>query len=139
MPTTTLAHEANLTVLVGRSSAPPDRRTLPVGRDRPRPRGGRPAGCGPNDSVNVAWYGAPAAAERWLDGEQILVTGRTRRRFFRVGGVTQSRTEVVATAGRPHPAGGRGPVRAGGGRRRAARRPGALRAPRLRPPVAGPR
>jgi single-strand DNA-binding protein len=29
-------------------------------------------------------------------GQELLVTGRVRRRFFRAGGVTQSRTEVVA-------------------------------------------
>jgi len=29
-------------------------------------------------------------------GDEVVVTGLVRRRFFRVGGVTQSRTEVVA-------------------------------------------
>ena len=101
MPSTTLAQEANLTVLVGRLIRPPDRRTLPSGETVLGLEVTVQPGDGPNDSVNVAWYGAPTAAERWLDGEQILVTGRTRRRFFRVGGVTQSRTEVVATLAVP--------------------------------------
>jgi single-strand DNA-binding protein len=32
-----------------------------------------------------------------VDGERVVVLGGVRRRFFRVGGQTQSRTEVVAT------------------------------------------
>jgi single-strand DNA-binding protein len=32
------------------------------------------------------------------EGTELLVTGRVRRRFFRAGGATQSRTEVVAEA-----------------------------------------
>ena len=42
----------------------------------------------------------------WLDpsdplpgvDDEVLVTGQVRRRFFRAGGSTQSRTEVVAVA-----------------------------------------
>jgi single-strand DNA-binding protein len=30
-------------------------------------------------------------------GDEVVVIGRVRKRFFRVGGATQSRTEVVAT------------------------------------------
>lgn len=30
------------------------------------------------------------------DGDEVVVVGYVRRRFFRAGGVTQSRTEVVA-------------------------------------------
>jgi single-strand DNA-binding protein len=33
-----------------------------------------------------------------VSGTDVLVVGRVRRRFFRAGGVTQSRTEVVASA-----------------------------------------
>ena len=101
MPSTTLAQEANLTVLVGRLIRPPERRTLPDGETVLELEVAVHPEDGPNDTVNVCWYGAPAAAERWLDGEQILVTGRTRRRFFRVGGSTQGRTEVVATVALP--------------------------------------
>ncbi len=50
------------------------------------------------ESVPVVWFAAPAsAADRDVD-EHVLVVGRVRRRFFRAGGVTQSRTEVVADA-----------------------------------------
>ena len=101
MPTTALALDANVTVLVGTLARPPERRELPSGETvlglevNIRPEGGS------LETANVAWYGAPAAAERWLDGEQLLVVGRTRRRFFRVAGRTESRTEVVATVAMP--------------------------------------
>jgi single-stranded DNA-binding protein len=101
MPTTAQALDANVAVLVGTLSRPPERRTLPSGETvlglevQIRPEGGAA------ETVNVAWYGAPVAAERWLDGEQVLVTGRTRRRFFRVEGRTESRTEVVAAVAMP--------------------------------------
>jgi single-stranded DNA-binding protein len=101
MPTTELAPEANLTVLVGTLSRAPERRPLPSGDTVLSLEVSVHPDDGPAESVNVAWYGAPVAAERWLPGEQVLVTGRTRRRFFRVAGVTQSRTEVVATVALP--------------------------------------
>lgn len=101
MSRSTLVHEANLTILVGRLTRPPERRTLPSGETVVGLEVTVHPPDGPSDSVNVAWYGAPVAAERWLDGDQILVTGRTRRRFFTVGGVIQSRTEVVATLAVP--------------------------------------
>lgn len=46
-------------------------------------------------SVPVAWFDPPAEVA-WAAGEVLLVTGVVRRRFFRSGGATQSRTEVVA-------------------------------------------
>ena len=82
-------------------SRPAELRALPSGDEvlalevTVRPEG-RPA-----ESVPVAWTGAPAAAERWAAGEEILVVGRVRRRFFRAGGATQSRTEVAATVAVP--------------------------------------
>ncbi len=46
--------------------------------------------------VPVAW----SAPDRSLpqEGIEVVVTGQVRRRFFRAGGATQSRTEVVADA-----------------------------------------
>lgn len=46
-------------------------------------------------SVPVAWFDPPAPAP-WAAGDSLVVTGTVRRRFFRTGGLTQSRTEVVA-------------------------------------------
>ncbi|MDP1879202.1 MAG: hypothetical protein Q8M17_16770 [Actinomycetota bacterium] len=46
-------------------------------------------------SVPVAWFDPPVPVA-WAAGESLVVTGTVRRRFFRTGGLTQSRTEVVA-------------------------------------------
>ncbi len=50
---------------------------------------------GASVSVPVAWFDPPAEVT-WEAGDTLLVTGTVRRRFFRAGGLTQSRTEVVA-------------------------------------------
>lgn len=47
-------------------------------------------------SVPVAWFAPPPRGTGVQPGEDVVVIGSVRRRFFRVGGVTQSRTEVVA-------------------------------------------
>ena len=47
-------------------------------------------------TVPVNWYDPPARdVSRLVVGEEMLVVGTVQRRFFRVGGSTQSRTEVV--------------------------------------------
>ncbi|HVA74822.1 MAG TPA: hypothetical protein VNF71_09700 [Acidimicrobiales bacterium] len=51
---------------------------------------------GPAEPVPVAWFDAPAWATSLDAGIPVVVVGRVRRRFFRSGGATQSRTEVVA-------------------------------------------
>jgi single-strand DNA-binding protein len=51
---------------------------------------------GTPDTVPVALFEAPDEALQWEPGGPLLVIGRVRRRFFRVGPSTQSRTEVVA-------------------------------------------
>lgn len=51
---------------------------------------------GGNVSVPVAWFDPPSEVT-WAAGEALVVVGTVRRRFFRNGGLTQSRTEVVAT------------------------------------------
>lgn len=51
----------------------------------------------PTETVPVAWFDPPAAAWRLTEGMAVVVSGRVRRRFFRAGGATVSRTEVVAT------------------------------------------
>ncbi len=48
-------------------------------------------------SVPVAWSDPSPAQRRMLaSGVEVVVLGTIRRRFFRVAGATQSRTEVVA-------------------------------------------
>jgi single-strand DNA-binding protein len=87
----------NIVVLRGVLSSAPVIRELPSGsivhalEVTTRGEAGRSA------SVPVAWFDPPAAPA--LDaGADVVVTGSVRRRFFRAGGATQSRTEVVATA-----------------------------------------
>jgi single-strand DNA-binding protein len=48
-------------------------------------------------SAPVAWIDPPHPP-RVEAGDDVVVVGQVRRRFFRAGGVTQSRTEVVATS-----------------------------------------
>ena len=88
----------NVVVLIGRLARPAEIRELPSG-DRlvayevTVPREGERA-----ESVPVVWIGAPASAADHDVDERMVVVGRVRRRFFRAGGTTQSRTEVVADA-----------------------------------------
>ena len=102
MSTTTVpAPGTNLSILVGELSRDVELRTLPSGDEvlglelTVRPPDG------PAESVPLAWPSPPAAAMRWQAGEQLVVTGRVRRRFFRAAGATQSRTEVVVTSAVP--------------------------------------
>lgn len=91
----------NLSILVGSLNRPPEQRALPSGDHLlALDLTIRPTGA-PSESVPVAWPGAPAEAAAWAPGEEVLVVGRVRRRFFRSGGVTQSRTEVVARTAVP--------------------------------------
>lgn len=52
---------------------------------------------GPAEPVPVTWVDPPPWASTLDGGSEVVVLGRVRRRFFRSGGVTQSRTEVVAS------------------------------------------
>jgi single-strand DNA-binding protein len=88
----------NVVVLHGSLSRDPEERTLPSG-DRLLAyevtvrEDGRPT-----ESVPVTWLDPPAKAGGLEKGTEVVVTGRVRRRFFRAGGATASRTEVVAVA-----------------------------------------
>jgi single-strand DNA-binding protein len=87
----------NVVVLRGTVVRPPEIRELPSG-DRLVSFDVRTAGPdGRAEAVPVSWADPPAADEEALVEEaEVLVVGRVRRRFFRAGGATQSRTEVVA-------------------------------------------
>lgn len=54
-----------------------------------------PVDDGPAESVPVAWFQPKGALPEM--GEEVVVLGRVRRRFFRAGGGLASSTEVVAT------------------------------------------
>ena len=93
----------NLVVLRGVLSRDPEPRQLPSGDAvvaydvTVRPESAlRRARRGPS---RCRWPGSPRRrpAGALSAGDDVVVVGRVRRRFFRAGGATASRTEVVAT------------------------------------------
>jgi len=54
------------------------------------------SGEAPAESVPVVWPNPAAAAVKFIEGDDVVVVGRIRRRFFRTGGSTATRTEVHA-------------------------------------------
>ena len=51
---------------------------------------------GPSELVPVAWPERTVTSCGLAEGSTVVVLGRIRQRFFRMGGATQSRTEIVA-------------------------------------------
>lgn len=98
-PTGAPPHGANLVVLRGVLSRAPEVRVLPSGSTLVayeltiRAEGPDAARA---ESVPVCWFDPPASATGFAEGADVVVVGRVRRRFFRAGGATASRTEVVA-------------------------------------------
>ena len=100
----------NIVVLVGRLSSPPRRTELPSGDERwafelscaSDPASPVPAASVAGEtvtlSVPVAVAHPVAGIEEFDTGTELVVAGVVRRRFYRAGSVTQSRTEVVAQA-----------------------------------------
>jgi single-strand DNA-binding protein len=86
----------NVVVVRGTLSRAPRARTLPSGDELVALEVTVRPDRGPAESVNVAWFDPPASAAALDEGSEVVVTGRVRRRFFRSGGATASRTEVVA-------------------------------------------
>lgn len=87
--------ENNLVVLRGTLVADPRLRELPSGRVLSQFDVTTRDGTG-TQSVPVAWFEPPKAGVPAVAGDDVVVIGSVRRRFFRIGGATQSRTEVVA-------------------------------------------
>ena len=87
--------ERNVVVLRGTLAADPRTRELPSGSVLTQfdvtTRDG-----GGTQSVPVAWFDPPPGGGDLDAGVELVVIGSVRRRFFRAGGATQSRTEVVA-------------------------------------------
>jgi single-strand DNA-binding protein len=50
-------------------------------------------------SVPVVWFDPPASVRGLETGTEVVVSGVIRRRFYRAGAATLSRTEVVASRG----------------------------------------
>ncbi len=91
---------ANLAVLRGSVRGDATERTLPSGSVSVQfdvTTTIRSAGRSTRVSVPVSWIDPPSSSIAPLvDGVDLLVIGAVHRRFFRVGGATRSRTEVVA-------------------------------------------
>jgi single-strand DNA-binding protein len=86
----------NVVVLVGRLARPTVLRQFESGDAIAEyqltvPRPGQRA-----ESVPVVWENPPLSSCHYDTDAEVVVVGRVRRRFFRSGGRTQSRTEVVA-------------------------------------------
>ena len=98
----------NIVVLVGRLSSPPRRTELPSGDERwafelscnSHPASPVPAMSAAGEtvtlSVPIAVASSVTGIDRFDTGTELVVAGVVRRRFYRAGGITQSRTEVVA-------------------------------------------
>jgi len=88
----------NVCILRGQLLRPPEHRVVSGDRSvvtyevRTTREGAAP------EPVPVVWEAAPASALQLDADDEVVVVGRVRRRWFRAGGATQSRTEVVADA-----------------------------------------
>lgn len=85
----------NIVVLQGTLSSEPVERTLPSGLNIMNWEVTTLVD-GKKQSVPVQWDDPPKKALAIGEGDEVVVSGRVRRRFFQAGGVTSSRTEVVA-------------------------------------------
>lgn len=94
MPTPTL-DATNVVVLTGVLSGEPRDRSLPSG-DRLVEFDVTTRGAAGVYNAPVAWFGPTELADRLVAASPVVVVGLVRRRFFRAGGITQSRTEVLA-------------------------------------------
>ncbi|MGH9268409.1 MAG: single-stranded DNA-binding protein [Acidimicrobiales bacterium] len=86
----------NIVALTGRLARPAEERVLPSGDRLLSLQLTVARDDGPADSVPVVWFDPPAIGASLDVDAAVVVVGRVRRRFFRAGGATQSRTEVVA-------------------------------------------
>jgi single-strand DNA-binding protein len=86
----------NTVIVIGNLAKPVEVRNLPSGVSIANFDVVVPQVDGTPDTVPIALFDPPGEALQWEAGRPLLAVGRVRRRFFRVGPSTQSRTEVVA-------------------------------------------
>ncbi|MFP5257328.1 MAG: hypothetical protein ACLGI8_15940 [Acidimicrobiia bacterium] len=89
---------ANVCVVTGTLVHPPELRTLASGRTLANLEVRVATPGSPAETVPVACEDPGPAVVALAPGAELAVRGRVRRRFFRAGGRTQSRTEVLAEA-----------------------------------------
>lgn len=87
----------NVVLIRGTLSSDPRERELPSGSllMQWEVTTGGEARC----SVPVVWFDPPASVRGLASGTEVVVSGVIRRRFYRAGAATLSRTEVVAGRG----------------------------------------
>jgi single-strand DNA-binding protein len=85
----------NVAVIRGSLSRDPELRELPSG-DRVVNYEVTVRDVSPAESVPVVWVEPTGAWDAVAAGDEVVVAGRVRRRFFRTAAGTASRTEVVA-------------------------------------------
>lgn len=93
---TTVPTGANIAILRGLIRREPDARVLPSGDEVLSIELSVRDGDRSADTVPVIWQNPPTSAFKLAEGDDVVVVGRVRRRFFRSGGATSSRTEVHA-------------------------------------------
>jgi single-stranded DNA-binding protein len=88
----------NVVVLRGKLSRDPEVRVLDSGTRLIRYEVTIRNGEGPAETSPVSWLEAPASAATAAvaAGDEVVVVGRVRRRWFRRGPITESRVEVAA-------------------------------------------
>ena len=86
----------NIVILIGQLSSAPRHVELPSGAPRCSLELSCPVADGRTLGVPISWDRVAPAG--WDPGTRLAVAGVVRRRFFRAGGITQSRTEVEAVA-----------------------------------------
>jgi single-strand DNA-binding protein len=86
----------NIVILRGTLSRTPDELILGSGDRLVRYEVTTRSDDAPAATAPVAWVGAPASAVAMGAGDEVVVVGRVRRRWFRRGGITESRIEVDA-------------------------------------------
>ncbi|HET9692593.1 MAG TPA: hypothetical protein VFP61_15710 [Acidimicrobiales bacterium] len=89
------AGAVNCVVLAGRLVRPAETQVLPSEATLVRLEVRVELPAAPAETVPVVWFDPPAWPATLDAGAEVVVVGRVRRRFFRAGGATQSRTEVV--------------------------------------------
>jgi single-strand DNA-binding protein len=87
----------NLTVLAGALSSDPRDRDLRSGTRLRRLEVTTRTGAGAH-SVPVAWFDPPASAAGLAAGDEVVVVGQVRRRYWGTPAGPRSHTEVVASA-----------------------------------------
>jgi single-strand DNA-binding protein len=85
----------NVVVVIGTLSSPPRTRTLASGSQLVSYEVTTEMADGSRLSVPVVWLD-PSRPSAFGEGDAVAVVGVVRRRFFRAGGSTQSRTEIEA-------------------------------------------